>query len=110
MLLSDIRKSRYLNKDDVTEKSKILTIREVVWEELESDDGTEKKAVIHWEEDEKGLVLNSTNFQIAERITGEKDSDNWAGTKVEIYHDPNVSFGGKLTGGIRLREWSNIPY
>ncbi len=52
---------------------------------------------------EKPMVLNSTNGQIIAAITGSEETDNWIGKKIVLYDDPNVSFGGKLVGGIRVR-------
>ena len=63
----------------------------------------ENKFALHFDELEKPLVLNSTNGQIIAAITGSQESDGWAGKKIVLYNDPNSSFGGKLTGGIRCR-------
>ena len=49
------------------------------------------------------MVLNSTNGQAVAAITGSEETDDWIGRKVVLYDDPNVSFGGKLVGGIRIR-------
>lgn len=49
------------------------------------------------------MVLNSTNGQIIAQITKSEDTDDWKGWKIVLYDDPNVSFGGKLVGGIRVR-------
>jgi hypothetical protein len=51
------------------------------------------------------MVLNSTNAQLIARITGH-DQDierNWIGQPIILFDDPNVSYGGKLVGGIRVR-------
>ena len=42
--------------------------------------------------------------QIIAQFTGERNSDNWGGVKVVAYDEPNVSMGGKLVGGIRVRQ------
>ena len=52
---------------------------------------------------DKGLVTNITNGEILSEIVGSTKTADWHGADVEIYVDPNVSFGGKRTGGIRLR-------
>ena len=57
---------------------------------------------------EKPLALNATNGQIIAQITGSDESDDWAGKQVVLFHDPNVSYAGKLMGGIRVRA-ANIP-
>ena len=37
-------------------------------------------------------------------LLGSKNSDDWTGKQIELYHDPNVSFGGEVLGGIRVRK------
>ena len=37
-----------------------------------------------------------------------KDTTAWVGRKVELYCDPDVMFGGKKVGGIRIRKVSHI--
>ena len=49
------------------------------------------------------MVLNSTNIHNCAQACNSQDTDDWVGKKVVLYEDPNVSFGGKLVGGIRLR-------
>lgn len=69
----------------------------------------EHKWVLTFHELEKPLVLNSTNGQIIAAITGSDDFDGWIGKKIVLYFDPNISFAGKLTGGIRCRAPKNQP-
>ena len=63
----------------------------------------EMKWVMYFAESEKGIVLNNTNIQLCAQICGSDDTDGWIGKKIVLYSDPNVSFGGKLVGGIRVR-------
>lgn len=49
------------------------------------------------------MVLNATNGQIIAGIVKSEETDTWPGNKIVLYDDPNVSFAGKLTGGIRAR-------
>lgn len=69
----------------------------------------EMKYCIIFEELDKPMVLNATNGQIIASITGSEDTDGWPGKKIVLYDDPNVSFGGKLVGGIRCRAPKNQP-
>jgi hypothetical protein len=48
------------------------------------------------------MVLNITTIRVLEAAYG-GDTDQWVGNKVMVYVDPNVSFGGKVVGGLRLR-------
>lgn len=101
--VNDLKKSSFLKKEDcgagilVTIKAyeQINTAKEGAPEEI--------KWALIFDELEKPMVLNSTNGQIIEKITGSGDFDNWIGHKVVLYDDPNVSFAGRITGGIRVR-------
>lgn len=95
-------KSSYLKRSDLG-RGKLLTINRCVEETLKGDSGPEDKWILYFDEEEKGMVLNSTNAQIIAQFSGERNSDNWHGIKVVAYDDPNVSMGGKLVGGIRVR-------
>ena len=70
------------------------------------DNKPEDMQFLMWfEELDKALVLKPTNAQICQMIcNGEEDTDDWVGFKVVLFNDPNVSFAGKITGGIRLRK------
>jgi hypothetical protein len=63
----------------------------------------ELKWALHFEKLEKPLIMNSTNAAIIAKATGSEDTDDWVGHKVVLFKDDNVSFGGKLVGGIRVR-------
>lgn len=62
----------------------------------------EMKWIIHFSEC-KPLVLNSTNGQLIAQALGSPETDDWKGKEIVLYNDPNVSFGGQLTGGVRAR-------
>jgi len=105
MNLGDLKTSKFLKRDDVGAGTLVtisgLTHENVAKEGVEPD----MKAALHFTELEKPMILNSTNGQLIARITGH-DTDierTWVGAKVVLYDDPNVSFGGKLVGGIRVR-------
>lgn len=103
MKVSELKSSKFLKKDDVG-AGVLVTIAGVEQVNVAKEGAPEElKWCMHFNELDKPLVLNSTNGQIIEQITGKDDSDDWTGTKIVLYNDPNVSFGGKLTGGIRVR-------
>lgn len=101
--ISSMKSSKYLKKEDVG-RGKLMTISEVVQQNvaLESQPA-EMKWVCYFEGEEKGMVLNSTNAEAIADILKERNSDNWGGGVVVLYDDPNVSYAGKRTGGIRVR-------
>lgn len=103
--LNDLRSSKFLRKEDVGE-GVLVTVRAMTCENVAKEGAPEElKWTLHFEEFDKPLVLNSTNGQIIAQITGhDKDIEkNWVGTKLVLYNDPSITFGGKLTGGIRVR-------
>lgn len=105
MNLSDLKQSKFLKKEDVGQG--VLVTISAVGQQNVAQEGAEPdmKATLHFHELDKPLVLNSTNGQIIAKITG-KDEDierTWVGAQIVLYNDPNVSYAGKLTGGIRVR-------
>jgi len=102
-------KSKYLTKDDVGEDGLILTVKGFRMETLESDEGNEDKMVLHFVEDVKPMVLNRTNAQLIAVATGAKVAGDAKGKKIVVYNDPTVSFGGKITGGLRIKKISGQP-
>jgi hypothetical protein len=36
-------------------------------------------------------------------VFNSEDTDDWTGKKIVLYNDPNVSYAGKIIGGIRVR-------
>lgn len=101
--ISVLKTSNFIKKEDVARPA-LVTIRAVREENVAKEGAPQElRWCIHFHEMEKPMVLNSTNGQIIAQITGSEETENWAGKKIVIYHDPSVSFGGKLVGGIRCR-------
>ena len=61
------------------------------------------KLVMHFAGKDKALILNRTNCEAMEAITGTDDYGSWVGRSVVLFTDPTVKFGGKTVGGLRLR-------
>jgi hypothetical protein len=96
--------SKYLAKGDF-EDEQICTIKGVKQENLGKDDQPEELRWVLYFRDApvpKGMVMNITTIRVLEQAFG-GDTDHWVGNKVIVYVDPNVSFGGKVVGGLRLR-------
>jgi hypothetical protein len=95
--------SKFLKKDDA-DPARVVTIRGIKQVNVAQDDKPEElKYCLFFTELDKPLVLNSTNIQLLTHYLGTDETDEWKGKKVEIYNDPSVSYGGKLTGGVRVR-------
>lgn len=101
--IDQFSESRYLKRADVG-SGKLLTISECVQENVAKEGAKpEMKWVLHFADEEKGMVCNPTNAQLIAMVSGINNSDDWEGVKIVLYDDPSISFGGKLVGGIRVR-------
>jgi hypothetical protein len=103
MNINELSTSNYLKKEDVTPPI-IVTISGLTHENLaKENEAPEMKYVIQFSEAVKPMVLNLTNGKLIAMVTGEEDTDNWIGKKITLWNDPTVSFGDKMTGGIRVQ-------
>jgi hypothetical protein len=95
--------SKYLSAGDIGTRKVRTKIVKVRKEELRGNEGTKRvRFVLYCEGIDKGLVLNGVN---KDRLVASLDKmpAKWVGASVGIFVDPDVMFGGKKTGGIRLR-------
>jgi len=100
----DLKNSRFLTKDDCDPPIKVTISHVEQTNVAPADSKPEARWVVHFQQsDVKPMVLNTTNGQSIAAITGSDESDGWMGAEIVCYCDPNVSFGGKLIGGIRVR-------
>ena len=97
--VSEMIVSKLLRKEDFDE-DRVLTIKGVKLEDVGNQG--EQRWVVHFREVDKGMVLNITSIRVLEGAYGD-DSDGWIGKRVMVYVDPNVSFQGRVVGGLRLR-------
>ncbi len=101
---SEMRESKFLKQEHVG-KGLLLTVVGVEQRNVaKEDEEQEKKWCLLFEEEDKPLVMNQTNIQLAEMIFGSDDTDHWTGKKVVLYVDPTITFGSKVVGGIRMRK------
>lgn len=96
---SEMIVSKFLRKEDFDE-DQICSIKDVHLEDMQGDKD-EQRWVLYFRERDKGMVLNVTTIRVLEQAFG-NESDDWIGKKVKVYVDPNVSFQGKVVGGLRL--------
>lgn len=99
MKSNDVFPGKYLRADDLHGKEPIVTIKSVEVETI----GDDAKPVLYFEGKDKGLVMNKTNWNAAVDLTGQEDSDDWAGHKVKLVVR-KVDFQGKRVPAIRLEE------
>lgn len=103
--VSEMIVSKFLRKEDFDE-DRICTIKGVKLEDMPGDSG-DQKWVLYFREEAKGMALNMTTIRVLEQAFG-GDTDQWIGNRVKVFVDPNVSFGGKIVGGLRLRTSKNV--
>jgi hypothetical protein len=100
---SEMRESKFLKQSDVGAGALFTVTGCAQYNVAMQGAEPEMKWCLSFHESDKPLVLNATNIQLCEHIFGSDDTDHWIGKKIVLYTDPNVSFGGKLVGGIRVR-------
>src|SRR5690348_11869796 len=100
---SEMRESKFLKQTDVG-AGMLMTVEACERHNVAKDGAEpEMKWCLTFGESDKPLVLNATNIQLCERIFGSDDTDEWIGKKIVLYTDPNISYQGKVVGGIRVR-------
>ena len=78
----------------------------LLYDEVAFDRGRKEKNVpaLKFKGKAKQLVLRATaNRRALVRMYG-ANTQAWRGKTVYIYHDPDVKFGGRAVGGIRIKE------
>ena len=102
--IHEMLESKFLKKEDVG-AGVLYTINAVVQKNVAKEGADpEYKWAMCFEQNDKPLVLNSTNIQLCQAVFGSDDTDDWLGKQIVLYTDPNVSFQGKVIGGIRVRK------
>ena len=95
--------SKYLAKEDVGIAGENLTIAGFTRETVGRGADADERAIIRWKEDFKPMVLNKTNKNRIKRILDATSSEQVIGKTVNVYNDPEVEYGGEVTGGLRIR-------
>ena len=95
--------AKYLKKEDIPSpvNTSILWLKE---EEVTAPGkDTETRLVLYLDGLKKGLVLNMANAETLAEITGTDEYEKWSDIPIQLYVDPEVKYGGKKIGGIRIR-------
>ena len=69
--------SRWLKAADLEPHGETVTILKVTMEEIGEE--RERKPIMTFDETDKELVVNVTNWNSIAELTGEEDSDDWPG-------------------------------
>ena len=101
--VSDLKDSKFLSKEDVEPPVRVTIVRYDEQNVAMEDKPERIKHTLYFRELTKGLVLNVTNGQLIQIVTGSDDFKDWIGKQIILYNDPTVSYAGELTGGIRVQ-------
>jgi hypothetical protein len=100
LLASAYDQSRFFKASDLTQEKK-LRIKEVTEELIGTGHDKEKKLVVWFTNDERGLVLNKTNNRTI-RGAFSDPVEGWKG-KIIILFPTMDDFRGKMTPALRVR-------
>jgi len=100
LLASEFDKSRFLKAADL-DKEKKFRISKVTAEALGQGDNKERKPIVWFTNEERGLVLNKTNLRALQGAFGD-NMEAWAG-KIIVIFPTMADMRGKLTPALRVR-------
>lgn len=96
--------SKYFKAADYDDDWKMTVEIELArMEEIGADGKKNEKLVVYFRRVKQGLVCGPTIFDQIAGATGEEDSDDWKGHRVELYRDW-TNFQGKQVPCIRIRK------
>jgi hypothetical protein len=100
---SDVFKSKgkYLKASDLSGPVTV-TIERAPLETLGNGDDAEAKTVLYFVGQQKCFPLNLTNWDAIADLTGEADSDDWPGHKIELY-PTTTNMKGEVVPCVRVR-------
>jgi hypothetical protein len=99
----EIFPSKYLKASDLGGEAVVATIISAEPQILKNPEGEEtRKVVLAFKGLKKTLPLNQINWGSVCEITGEDDSDDWPGHKVELFPS-RTEMKGKAVDCIRIR-------
>jgi hypothetical protein len=104
---NDFFPSKFLKAEDL-EGDLTVTIKMVSSDTVGQGAQQETKPVAHFQELDKGLALNKTNFNMIAKITGEPDCDKWNGAKITLTV-MDVEFKGDIVAAIRVKSANADP-
>jgi hypothetical protein len=95
--------SKFLKAGDLAGMQMPATVKLAAMETVQAPgEPPEQKVALHFLGALKPLILNATNFKAMISITGQEDSDNWAGAKILLVTE-QAAFGGKVFDAIRIK-------
>jgi hypothetical protein len=105
-IVSETKQSRFLTKEHIGKpNAKVdLTIlkagRMIV--DFGDGEGPHPETIIMWKEKGwKPFIVKPTNAALIGQILGTKNPREWAGCRIGLWHNPEITFAGQIKGGIR---------
>lgn len=98
MRVSDFYPSRYLKAEDFSGEC-VLTVKNVAVEELGPE--RERKPVLYFDGETRGLVLNKTNMAVLAKAYGD-ETEGWRGRPIALY-PLEVQFKNEVVRALRVR-------
>jgi len=103
MKRDDLFPSKYLKCADLKGRPRAVEIENAPVETLKNQKGEEqRKVVLYFKSAKKSLPLNLTNYDSVAAIAGTDETNEWPGTKLELFPTTTM-MGGKITDCIRIR-------
>ena len=88
-------------------EEKVLTIASVAEKEtIVTQEGKSTKAVVHWAEQEKAMILNVARSKAISKVVGSPYFEDWIGKKVQLYIDNKVKAFGEIVSAVRVRSFA----
>lgn len=88
-------------------EEKVLTIASVAEKEtIVTQEGKSTKAVVHWAEQEKAMILNVARSKAISKVVGSPYFEDWIGKKVQLYIDNKVKAFGEIVSAVRVRTFA----
>ena len=95
----------YLGEADFNEgEEKVATIASVNQSEtVTTAEGKSQKAVVHFAEPLKPMILNVARSKAIEKVAGSPYFEDWKGVRVQLYIEHNIKAFGELVSAVRVR-------
>lgn len=110
-LKGDFRKfmdKSFLGSWDVPDSGDlILTVDYAARDDVQNDRGREKKLTIHFKEDYKPMICNTTNAKAISKAYNSTRVEDWEGKRIAIYK-ATISAFGQTTECLRVRDFPPI--
>lgn len=95
--INDAFPSKYLKAADLDGKPALYKMDRAAFETI----GNDRRLILYFESQEKGMVLNKTNASNIAKLYGD-DTDEWSGQEIVLF-EAMVDFKGETVPAIRVR-------